>query len=66
MLSMRLVCVFFPLYFFNKLRPIFCSVSTRKVHEMKIIWEDDFSVIDTGGYGEKLRVLPIGDEPMAL
>ena len=26
MLSMRLHCVFFPLYFFNKLRPIFCSV----------------------------------------
>ena len=23
---------------------------------MKIIREDDFSVIDTGGYGEKLRV----------
>ena len=40
----------------------------RKVHEMKIIWEDDFSVIDTGGYGEKLQVLvlPIGDEPMAF
>ena len=35
---------------------------------MKIIWEDDFSVIDTGGYGEKLQVLvlPIGDEPMAF
>ena len=57
------------LFFYNKPRPIFCSVGTpskRKVHEMKIIWEDDFSVIDTGGYGEKLRVLPIGDEPMAL
>ena len=40
--------------------------STRKVHEMKIIWEDDFSVTDTAGYGEKLRVLPIGDEPIAL
>ena len=33
---------------------------------MKIIWEDDFSVIDTGGYGEKLQVLPIEDEPMAF
>ena len=30
------------------------------------IWEGDFSVIDTAGYGEKLRVLPIGDEPLAF
>ena len=30
------------------------------------IWEGDFSVNDTAGYGEKLRVLPIGDEPIAL
>ena len=30
------------------------------------IWEDDFSVIDTAGYGEKLRVLPIGYEPLAF
>ena len=40
--------------------------STRKVHEMKIIWEDDISVTDTGCYEEKLRVLPKGDEPMTL
>ena len=38
----------------------------RKVHQVKKMWEDDFSVIDTGGSEENLRVLPIGDEPMTL
>ena len=40
--------------------------SARKVHEMKIIWEGDVSVTDTGSYDEKLRGLPIGDEPMTF
>ena len=66
---MRLICVFFPSFFYNKLRPILCSVRntcTRKAHEMIIIWQDDFSVIDPTLNGKKLRVLPIGDEPMAF
>ena len=69
MLSTRLIYVFFPLPVYNKLRPIFCSVRnicTRKAHEMKIICQDDFSVIDPAPCGKKLRVLPIGDEPMAF
>ena len=61
MLSMRLICVFFPLFFCNKLRPIFCSVRntrTRKAHEVKIVWEDDFSVIDPALYAKKTPRTP--------
>ena len=38
----------------------------RQVHKVRKIREDDFSVIDTGGSEENLRVLPIGDEPITL
>ena len=58
---MRLICVFFPLFFCNKLRPIFCSVRntcTRKAHEVKIVWEDDFSVIDPALYAKKTPRIP--------
>ena len=41
-------------------------VNRREVHKVKKIWEDDFSVIVTGGSEENLRVLPIGDEPITL
>ena len=48
-------------FFYNKLRPIFCSVRntcTRKAHEVKIVWEDDFSVIDPALYAKKTPRTP--------
>lgn len=53
MLFMRLIGFFFPLFFYNKLRPIFCSVRNTQYTQCsrnENNMEDDFSVIDPALY----------------